>query len=214
MKLRYTPLTLAAIALLLYAVYAIATADYGNPQPWGAVLGAMAAIAGVLAFAIDWALHRYVKNKLLITISGLLLIGGTYAFLSRDVPVKTIVLPEGFKGHCTIVYGVKGAPQLADNGTIIKLPSSGVLFTSTRLPQVFERTEFKTSTGQLLNNSPNAAELHAHPFDGGKFVCAESIWEYETWLLNHKTGYNRAEATDTLTHAAIVAYCTASGSIQ
>lgn len=121
------------------------------------ILGAYFIGFALLLFLLDW-LTKIAKTKKIYWISQTLLSLVYIAFLTFSYLDWTkhnlIVFPTDFQGDGGIVFGIKGYPELPEMKywkRTIKIPSSGVLITSTKEEELPTKFKFQYKDGSSLD---------------------------------------------------------------
>ncbi|WP_299534568.1 hypothetical protein [Ulvibacterium sp.] len=211
MKYRPTILNIASLGLMVWSHYTYWTSKSTDVEGWGMLALIVLTGAGILGLVIDAIIQRFSNNWLLTNVIGILILAGHYIFNLWHSREKIIILPDNYKGHITIVYGVENTEPLFKSnlnfGYEVKIPTSGILFTSTKENNDVSRTKVIMRNGVKLNTSSDPKALHALLSGRGNFDCNGKNWEYRSWHISNKNWWSSNSDSDTTSVKKIKNYC-------
>jgi hypothetical protein len=181
---KITPFLILSISFIFYAIFIVATE---RDLSWGifAVIGLI--IAGIVLFAIDFGLKKWLKNYKKIFISQLTL--SLFVILIYNYKfnrTKILILPSAFnKEYVTIIYGVENSKDLSISAITwnknIEIPKDGILLTSSNFNENLRETEIKTKSGIYLNS--NETEKGFVRMTESEFECNGQNYKFRTWKI-------------------------------
>ena len=182
-------------------------------EAWGGITIISLLALGLFGLFIDYILQILIKNYWTTNIIELLLIFFLIVYIKMYNKEKIVVIPNGFKGYFTIVYGVDNEKPLYNYkwnfGYKVIIPETGILFTSTKLKDDIWSTRIIWESGEELDSSSDTLKFHAHDFENSEFLCNTQKWDYRTWLVNKSNGWNNRDDIDLVTIPKIETYCKA-----
>jgi len=133
MKIKITPLLIASIILLLYAIWFIVFI-----REFGTLFGMILILIGLICLILYFAFRKIFKIKIwrqVLTETVILLL---VAFSIYRYNTKTFLhIPVDFQGYIIIVYGVDNTTKIRNTNllspiTHVSVPENGIIFTSNK----------------------------------------------------------------------------------
>jgi len=191
MKLKFTPLLILSIVLILLGIPFILTLVGGNLGP---LVGMLIIAAGLICLLSYFFLRKVfqtkVKNQV---ITELLLISIILLIYYRGHDNVILHIPKNFQGYVMLVYGVDKKPKLKSINILspnidLTIPQSGIIFTSTKFPKSViiidsSRGELKTvHPGYGLPSASDTLSCGNKNYTLDVFVIGNlpSDWNYNT----------------------------------
>lgn len=179
-----TPLLILMLISIIWAILIII--DESDGQGWG-LLVAYALIGFAIGFLIiDLLLKRFLNNwkKVLIAETGIvLLILFLFKYQNRQLILE---LPRDFsEQYVSIIYNVENEKELGITPFTwqkeIKVPSDGIVMTSSEINEHLPKTDFKSFDGEYYNSTENQ-KMFVRMTDS-EFRYDGQTYKIRTWRL-------------------------------
>jgi len=144
-------------------------------------------IGGIILFAIDYGLKKWLKNYKKIFLTQLALALLVIVFYNYKFNrTKTLIIPTGFeKNYVTIIYGVENSKDLSISALTwnkkIEIPKSGILLTSSDFNQNLRETDMKLYSGIYLNS--DETEKGFTRMTESEFESNGRNYKFRTWKI-------------------------------
>ena len=181
MKYRLTPLNIVCILLIGLAIY---SAIKPGPEGWGFLLTIYLIPVILIGLLVDFILQKCLTKYLLVFVIELLLLAGIYFTYCWTQRTKTLIIPDKLQSQYVVtIYGVENEIKLPDGWNYeIKVPTNGILLTSSTFNSDLPETKMKTYSGINLNSEKT--ELGWGRISHDKFECNGKTYEYQFWMVN------------------------------
>ena len=183
-----TPFMLISISAISYAIYLCITED---DLTWGIFLVIGMLISGMVFFALDFILRKWLNKYIKIVFAEVTLM--LLAVLIYSYPfciTKKLVLPPNFnKEFVTIIYGVENSKELSFSpincwSNEVEIPENGIVLTASDYKENLKRTAIRMDSGIYLNSEKTGEGFVKFP--DSKFTFEGQIFRYRTWRLQNK----------------------------
>ena len=181
MKYRLTPLN-------IICGLAIALAIYSDIRPgsegWGFLLTIYLVPAIIIGLLLDLLLQKSFTRYLNTFTAEILLFAILFVCYSLTQRTKTFIIPDRMQSqYLATIYGVENAPKLPNGWNYeIKIPTNGILLTSSKLDNDLPETKMKTYSGIELNSK--VTELSWGRISTDKFDCNGKAYKYQLWMVD------------------------------
>tara|TARA_R110001606_G_scaffold398817_1_gene579074 strand:+ start:162 stop:818 length:657 start_codon:yes stop_codon:yes gene_type:complete len=181
---KITPFLILSISSIIYAIFiVIKERNLG----WGFFMVLTLIVGGIILFAIDFGLKKWLKNykKIFLTQLALaLLVIVFYGYKFNRT--KTLIIPTEFeKSYVTIIYGVENSKDLSISALTwnkkIEIPKSGILLTSSDFNENLRETDMKLDSGIYLNS--NETEKGFTRMTESEFESNGRNYKFRTWKI-------------------------------
>ena len=180
MKYKITPLNIFCGISLVVAIYCII-----KPGTWGFgyVVGIYLLPLIALILGFDYLLQNIILNYLKLIIVESLILGLLYFFYLFTERTKTYIIPENFVDKYIItIYDYPNSKRLPNGWNyIIKIPSNGILLTSSPKYSDLRMTNFITSSGTELNTIKT--DLGFGEILNDRINCNGRLYEFTVWKV-------------------------------
>lgn len=179
---RISPFSIFAIAIVLLCVYVM----FADEMGWGFIFALIVIPIALVIWFADIGLKRWLKTrKKIFGVELSLIIIGILIYQNGE-RIKTLEIVSEFdKEFVTIVYGLESEKDLGismfDWSKTIKIPSSGILFTSSNFDENLPRTEIKFDSGIYLG-SENTDRKFSQLLES-EFELDGKTYKYRTWKI-------------------------------
>ena len=183
---KITPFLILSISSISYAIFIVLKE---RNLGWGFFAVIVLIAIGILLFAIDFGLKKWLKNYKKIFSAELMISIVLVLIYNYQFRTKTLIIPSNFdKDYVTIIYGVENSKDLSISvfnwNKNIEIPKSGILLTSSDFNENLLETDIKLDSGIYLNSDQT---------DKGFTRIAESEFEsngrnyrFRTWKIQDK----------------------------
>ncbi|TXE15370.1 hypothetical protein ES731_15415 [Psychroflexus gondwanensis] len=183
MKKYLTPLFLLFAFGLVFAIYLMFFVDETG---WGTLAGIFLIAASLVSFIIDYFLKKGIKSFIKLIVIEILIIGICALLLTYSERKKTLIIADSFnKEYISIIYGVDNQTDLSIThlnwAKKIKIPESGILFTSSDFNENLPKTDIKYSSGKPINTNENNIGFSELP--ESEFESNGKIYRFRTWKI-------------------------------
>ena len=191
MKYKITPLNIFCVISLVIAIYFII-----KPGTWGFgyIVGIYLLPLIALILGFDYLLQNKFRNYLKLIIVESLILGLLYFCYLFTERTKTYIIPESFEDkYIVTIYDYPNSPRLPNGWNyIVKIPSNGILLTSSPKYSDLRMTNFITSSGTELNTIKT--DLGFGEILNDKINCNGRLYEFTVWKVqNFCCGYSTDE---------------------
>ena len=191
MKYRPTPLNIVCGLAIGLAIY---SAIKPGPEGWGFLMSIYLIPVIIIGLLVDFILQKFLPKYLLKLIIELLLLAIIYFGYSWTQRTKTFIIPDKLQSQYVVtIYGVENSVKLPDGWNYeIKVPTNGILLTSSTSNSDLRETKMKTYSGINLNS--DETELGWVKITQDKFDCKGKTFEYQFWMVDTSCcGYSSRE---------------------
>lgn len=182
MKLKFTPLLILVIGLVLFGTLLIFTPVGGNLGP---MVGILIWTAGLICLLFYFFLRRVFQTKVRNQVITELLLIGIIGFIYYRGNEKVILhIPKTFHGYAMLVYGVDKKPKLKSNNIWspnidLTVPQSGIIFTSTKFPK--SAIIIDSSRGELKSLHPG----FDFPYASDTLSCGNKKYTLDIFVIGN-----------------------------
>lgn len=191
MKYRPTPLNIVCGFEIGLAIY---SAIKPGPEGWGFLLTIYLIPVIIGGLLIDFVLQKFLPKYFLTFGSELLILAAIYFAYSWTQRTKTLIITDKLQSQYIVtIYGVDNSVKLPNGWNYeIKVPTNGILLTSSNFDSDLPETKIKTYSGINLNTSET--ELGWVRITHDKFDCNGKTYEYQFWMVDSSCcGYSSRE---------------------
>ena len=181
MKYRPTPLNIVCGLAIGLAIY---SGIKPGPEGWGFLLTIYLIPVIIVGLLIDFVLQKFLKKYFLTFGSELLILAAIYFAYSWTQRTKTLIIPDKLQSQYIVtIYGVENTENLPDGWNYeIKVPTNGILMTSSTFDSDLPETKIKTCSGINLNT--DETELGWVRITHDKLDCNGKTYEYQFWMVD------------------------------
>lgn len=181
MKYRPTPLNIVCGLAIGLAIY---SALKPGPEGWGFLLTIYLIPAIIIGLLVDFILQKLFPKYLLTFGIELFILTTIYFSYCLTQRTKTLIIPDKFAGkYIVTIYGVENSANLPSGWNYeIKVPTNGMLLTSSTIDSDLPETKMKTYSGINLNT--DETELGWVRITHDRFDCNGKTYEYQFWMVD------------------------------
>ena len=181
MKYRPTPLNIISGLVIGFSIY---SSIYSGPEGWGILFLFYVLPFGIVGLLADFLLLKFLKKYLWTFTIECSILGLLFFYYLWTERTKTFIIPDKLQSKfVATIYGVDNAPELPDGWSYeIKVPSNGILLTSSNLVNDLPQTKMRTYSGIKLNSDDT--ELGWVNISSDKFDCKGKIYQYQIWMVD------------------------------
>ncbi len=191
MKYRPTPLNIVCGLAIGLAIY---SAIKPGPEGWGFLMTIYLIPVIIIGLLADFILQKFLSKHILTFVIELLLLTSIYFAYCWTQRIKTLIIPDKLQSQYIVtIYGVENSARLPDGWSYeIKVPTNGILLTSSTFDSDLPETKMKTYSGIHLNT--DETELGWGRITHDKFDCNGKTYEYQFWIVDSSCcGYSSRE---------------------
>lgn len=185
MRYKPTPLNLASVALIVWAIWTYN--PQGDSEGWGTLALIILVGFGILGLGVDFVIQRISKKYLWTLFSEIIILFVLLLFNLSTERTQTLVLQKypDERTYITIIYDVEGEPELPIHWTTwnaeFTIPKSGILLTSSDFDDYLPKTDMKYPDGRYLSDDP---EIGFGRFSFDTIQLNNKNYQYRTWLID------------------------------
>ncbi len=181
LKYRPTPLNIACGTAIGVAIYA---AIRPGPEGWGYLMTLYLVPYILSGLIIDFMFQKFLQRYLLTFTFEAIILSTVYFCYSLEERTKTLIIPDKLQSHfIVLIYGVDNSAKLPDTWNYsVKVPSNGILLTSSTFESDLPETKMKTYSGIELNT--DKTELGWARITSDKFECQGKTFDYQFWMVD------------------------------
>jgi hypothetical protein len=181
MKYRLTPLNIVCGLTFGLAIY---SAVEPGPFGWGYLMTIYLIPFIVIGLLADLILQKLLPNYLLTLVIELCILTVIYFAFCWTQRTKTLIIPDKLQSqYVATIYDVENSAKLPDGWNYeIKVPTNGILLTSSTFDSDLSETKIKTYSGINLNS--DETELGWVRITHDKFNCNGKTYEYQLWMVD------------------------------
>lgn len=198
MKIRPTPLLLAALGLLLWGIYVLIFVDPGE-EGWGILAGMVLVGLGIAALMIHFVFGFIFKTKVWrqVIVESVLILAVLFLGYKKSSYYQ-FTLPHNYRGYVILVYEVNGAPRLKTplytNKAKFKVPLNGIILTSGRAPGNFnDPAVFHDSTLGNIEYLKGSLRRYDLPLSSDQINCQGKTYNYDIWIIKDEPNWSAVE---------------------
>ena len=191
MKLHTSPLFFFSIGLLCYGVYILSSSPAEYEYLEEKISGLIWISAGALSLLI-YGIFRvtFKKRAKRQRIVEFILVSVILFTLYKKNGGHQFTLPHNYQGYVIILYGVDKAPKLKrpfySNRTYVKIPSNGVVFTSSKRDQNYSHSSiFLDSTLGDIENLPERFKRFGLHYKSSTLTCYSDPHSIDIWVVGN-----------------------------
>lgn len=186
MRYRPRPLNILFGLIIGVTIYSFFTSD-----PFGFRLALTILFLlpiGIGAVIIDYFLQKFLKKYLWTFIIEIFILSMLTLYYGWTQRTKTLIIPDNLTNpYIVTIYGVNNTPQLP-KGQFgleyeIKVPTDGILLTSSDIDSDLPQTKMKTYSGTELNTEQTKLGWVRIAHD--KLDCNGKTYSYQFWMVNN-----------------------------
>lgn len=181
MKYRPTPLNVVCGLAIGLAIY---SAIKPGPEGWGFLLTIYLIPVIIVGLLVDFFLQKSLSKYLLTSGIEIFILTAIYFSYCWTQRTKTLIIPDKLQSQYIVtIYGVEQSARLPDGWNYeIKVPTNGILMTSSAFDDDLPETKMRTYSGINLNT--DETELGWGRITHDKFECNGKTYEYQFWLVD------------------------------
>jgi len=181
MKYRPAPLNIVCGLAIGLAIY---SAIKPGPEGWGFLMTIYLIPVIIIGLLADFILQKFLSKYLLTFVIELLFLTVIYFAYSWTQRTKTLIIPDKLQSQYVVtIYGVENSVKLPSGWNYdIKVPTNGILMTSSTFDSELPETKIKTYSGINLNLTET--ELGWVRITHDKFDCNGKTYEYQFWMVD------------------------------
>lgn len=181
MKYRPTPINIVCGLAIGLAIY---SAIKSGPEGWGFLMTIYLIPIIFFGLLIDFIFQKFLTKYLLTFVTELFILTAIYFAYCWTQRTKTLIIPDKLQSQYVVtIYGVENSAKLPDGWNYeIKVPTNGVLLTSSTFDSDLPETKMKTYSGMNLNS--DETEFGWGRITHDKFVCNGKTYEYQFWIVD------------------------------
>ena len=191
MKYRPTPLNIVCGVTIGLTIY---VAIKPGPEGWGFLLTIYLIPIIIVGLLVDFILQKFIPKYLLTFVVEIFSLTAIYFGYSWTQRTKTLVIPDNLQSQYVVtIYGVEKSAKLPDGWNYeIKVPTNGILMTSSTFDNDLPKTKMKTYSGINLNSDETKLGWVRITYD--KFDCNGKTYDYQFWMVDSSCcGYSSQE---------------------
>jgi len=183
---KITPFLILSISSIIYAIFIVVKE---RNLGWGFFAVIALILIGILLFAIDFGLKKWLNNYKKVFLSQLIVILIGVVMYNYQFRTQTLIIPSDFdKEYVTIIYGVGNSKDLSISAFTwnkkIEIPKSGILLTSSDFNENLRETDIKMDSGIYLNSEQT--DKGFAQISESEFESNGRDYKFRTWKIQNK----------------------------